>query len=800
MEYIRGCNPIHIPKGCDELNRNTRRAQKRAAKNVLAGVLMTSLLLPAGLASASAVVVSEAPAAFSTAEGEHTVAQEADPSKVKVTKEEAIAKLKELLPVLKKATASSVSLGVTNVYPPPSNQMVWQIGWNYSEGNSSYGFSSQVDAINGDIINVSFHGPVLDDAVYYPPKLTRAQAQEKAKEWIVKAAPSLAGAELRQSNDYIFPESGTLFGPAQYSYGYQVVRNGIVSPVEHVSVTVNGNGELVRFSKSSERYVYPDAKPALSEEEALKQLTSDFGVRLTYQPITGRTGVPSKWVLAWIPEEIATTPIDAVTGKRLSIMGSGEAVPVKYDSLPASANAFKPRAGSGEMTLKEAAALIEAAKVLPASAKEVNGSIGADFRDPSRNVWNVYWTDSENGYAMGFPDRTRAEIDAVTGEVFSISADMYGPKAEPAGDKIGEAQAQAKANEIVSRFFPDAASELRLVNRGSGNHDSWRGTEGYQFTYVRFQNDILVGGSTINVQLDAKGNLQYYYNFSSAPDAGEAVSPANLAVTEEEAFKGYLDRYDLELQYYASPISRLTNADPQELKLVYQATAAGDGSPYEQTILDASTGEWIRPYELDLAVRGEASQATDIEGHWAEEALATLLSYGVVQPDEDGLLLPDAKLKAGEWLEWMSKALGTYNISYYSSQGAAPAAGVALDNPYYEQVRVALERGWIDGEAVFNPEAELTREQLAALAVAAVNYKKLSAFLTEDVQVTGLADAASIQNKGAVALAVKLGLMQDADGRFNPEGAVTRAQAATVMLRLATLQGRTDQQIGGNNR
>lgn len=782
------------------MNRNTRRAQKRAAKTVLAGALMTSLLLPAGMAGASAVVVSEAPAAFSTEGSEHTVAQEADPSKVKVTKEEAITKLQELLPVLKKAKARSVSLGVTNMYPPPSNQMIWNIQWEYTEGNGSYGFSSQVDAMNGDVINVNFHAPMLDDAVYYPPKLTGTQAQEKAKEWIAKAAPSLAGAELRQNNDYVISEGGALFGPAQYSYSYRVVRNGIVSPVEHVSVTVNGNGELVRFSKSSERYVYPDAKPAVSEEEALKQLTSDFGVRLTYQPITGRTGVPSKWVLAWMPEEIATTPIDAVTGKRLSIMGSGEAVPVKYDSLPASTHAFKPRTGSGEMTLKEAAALIEAAKVLPASAKEVNGSLGEDYRDPTRDVWELTWMNNENPYTMGFPDRTRAEVDAVTGEVLSIRSDMYGRRAETTVNKISEAQALTKANEIVSRFFPDAASELRLAD--SGSYDSIMGMGDYQFSYVRFHNDILVGGNTISVVLDAEGNLLQYYNSSSAPDVDAAVSPANLAVTEEEAMKAYLDRFKLELQYYASPLSRMSSADKEslELKLVYQPITAQVQFLYEQTMLDASTGEWIRPYELDLAVRGEAGQATDIEGHWAEEALATLLSYGVVQPDEDGLLLPDAKLKAGEWLEWMSNGLSNYYMSYSSSQGTSPAAGVATDHPYYEQVRLAIERGWIDGEAVFDPDAELTREQLAALAVAAVNYKKLSAFLAEDVQVTGLVDAASIQNKGAVALAVKLGLMQDANGRFNPEGAVTRAQAATVMLRLAALQGRTDQQIGSNNR
>jgi hypothetical protein len=52
-----------------------------------------------------------------------------------------------------------------------------------------------------------------------------------------------------------------------------------------------------------------------------------------------------------------------------------------------------------------------------------------------------------------------------------------------------------------------------------------------------------------------------------------------------------------------------------------------------------------------------------------------------------------------------------------------------------------------------------------------------------------------ISYKNAVLLAVQLGLMTAADGSFMPKAEMTKAQAATVMMRLVYLQGKLDQSI-----
>ncbi|MNE77325.1 Endo-1,4-beta-xylanase A precursor [compost metagenome] len=108
----------------------------------------------------------------------------------------------------------------------------------------------------------------------------------------------------------------------------------------------------------------------------------------------------------------------------------------------------------------------------------------------------------------------------------------------------------------------------------------------------------------------------------------------------------------------------------------------------------------------------------------------------------------------------------------------------------------AVSRSWLDKDAVVKPEDSLTREQLAVLLASFMKYSKLAAFLDNDATVTSFSDSTSIKDKGAVALVVRLGLLQGDNGRFNPQQQVTKAQAAAVIMKLVELQGKTDTAIG----
>jgi hypothetical protein len=98
-------------------------------------------------------------------------------------------------------------------------------------------------------------------------------------------------------------------------------------------------------------------------------------------------------------------------------------------------------------------------------------------------------------------------------------------------------------------------------------------------------------------------------------------------------------------------------------------------------------------------------------------------------------------------------------------------------------VRAGLFKGYTDGS--FQPDATLTREQLAALAV------RLTGAATGTTQLP-FADRADIAPwaEEAVAAAYAQGLLRGvSDTEFAPQMSVTRAQAAALMVRLAERMG-----------
>lgn len=149
-----------------------------------------------------------------------------------------------------------------------------------------------------------------------------------------------------------------------------------------------------------------------------------------------------------------------------------------------------------------------------------------------------------------------------------------------------------------------------------------------------------------------------------------------------------------------------------------------------------------------------------------------------------------------DWLSMMTKSIMPHFESYYTSVELKPIAGVKPDSPFYSVVKFAVERQWIKNDASLQPEKELTKEELAVMLTSIVNYNKMALHLNNDATVSQFSDANAISNKGAVAIAIKLGLLAGENGKFNPQQTVTKAQAATVIIKLAELQGKTDQTIG----
>lgn len=168
---------------------------------------------------------------------------------------------------------------------------------------------------------------------------------------------------------------------------------------------------------------------------------------------------------------------------------------------------------------------------------------------------------------------------------------------------------------------------------------------------------------------------------------------------------------------------------------------------------------------------------TDTTNHWAANAISTLASRGIITGYPDGTFKPDNPVSRAEIVKMLVLATGLQ-----SSEGRTTFTDEipAWAAPY---IAVAVDHGLIAGyeDGTFRSDEPLTREQLAVLVARVLGGGELQG------GTTFFSDAGEISDWAApsVAYVVRLGVFQGyPDGTFRPKQAVTRAEAAMVILRL----------------
>ncbi|MEK5256511.1 YcdB/YcdC domain-containing protein [Paenibacillus sp. FSL F4-0125] len=776
----------------------------QTAKTVLITSVAIALLLPPSLAAAdstsvsSNTVVTQVSAQAPTT----TTTSEADITKVKFTQEQAIAKLRELFPSLKNATVNNVQLGSNQSYPAPANQMIWNIQWQMQEGNMGYGFSSEIDAINGDIISTYISYPRENNESYYPPKISQTQALEIAKAFVAKAASSVKSSDLQLNENVGYNYfSNALFGPVQYGYFFSIMKNGLPSGSDSINIAVDGNGDVIQFSKSSQGLEYPSAQPKITLEQAQKQFADQLDVGLFYIPVY-KNGKPNNWILGWRPVDQSLYPIDALTGKRIDYEGKESvSTPVVYSDIAKSKDVFQARSSTAELSAKEAEQLVKKVAYIPADRKLISQSLRNDYQDTNRKIWQLYWggNGNERFIGAGFPEQSSAEIDAKTGEILQYQVQTYGvtqdKKEEPApvgGKKLSEAEAKSKALSIINSLYPHASEKLKLVEYGANSSVTSDGSA-FRYQFIRYHQGIPVSDSNITVSLDLYGRLiSYMGNRISGID--EITLSPEAKISKKEALESYKPKYQTKLRYtQVGGYNTYSSYVAPKVKLVYDTTFDESNGLYQ--VLDAATGKWTAVYDY-LGQQDTQISATDIKGHAAEQPLSELVKYHVLTPDADGKVNPDQEITVGDWITYLVKASNPNFSNYYNNNERKTVAGVKPENSYYDAVTYAADRKWINKDESLQIDSKLTREQLAVLLANFLKYNKLTTYLDKDVTVSQFSDSSTINNKGAVALVVKLGILKDDNGKFNPQQTVSKALAATVIMKLVELQGKTDQIIG----
>ncbi len=186
-----------------------------------------------------------------------------------------------------------------------------------------------------------------------------------------------------------------------------------------------------------------------------------------------------------------------------------------------------------------------------------------------------------------------------------------------------------------------------------------------------------------------------------------------------------------------------------------------------------------------------AYAASDIHDHWAEEALLSASVLDVMRGYPDGSMKPDAVVTRAEIAAVICRTLDEEE----NAQTAARLLPVFSDVPSQHWAsgyfRIAYEAGIMlgDGNGLCRPEEPVSRAELAAILARTVRIMSEEA---QGVALPSFVDSARIPDWAVddVSFVWRLGLMLGDDkGRFRPGDGSSRAEVATVLMRLADLRG-----------
>ena len=166
----------------------------------------------------------------------------------------------------------------------------------------------------------------------------------------------------------------------------------------------------------------------------------------------------------------------------------------------------------------------------------------------------------------------------------------------------------------------------------------------------------------------------------------------------------------------------------------------------------------------------------DIADHWAQEMIEEIASQGIITGYPDGSFRPNEFIQRQHMALLFSRAFG-----FEPTRNATTFADVNEQHPYYEAIMTLQQAGIIDGsEGKFNPNAFMTRAQMAKIVTLALKLEPGGKSTFQDVSLTHWSYA-------YIAALAELEIVIGDNGKFKPDEPVTRAQFVAILYRALSL-------------
>lgn len=729
----------------------------------------------------------------------------------KITKEQALERVKAYISLPEEFTFQSISL---NAYYGMNgrNFPTWNINYSRKVKDRNYGsLNVSINGLDGTLTSYSMYDNDPDHKPSYPPKVDFKAAKDVASAFIAKVNP-----EKQKELVYNDSEENTFRTPLDGNYQYNIRFDrsvgGVPFAMNGINVSVNGEGQVTNYNFNwDDKVTFQENVKPISKEKAAQLFHDKADLSLLYQIPYGSKGKK----IPIISYMLGAFSLNAETGE---LWNPGKEMNGIEDNKPLTE---KPLAAKPEATLSltkdEAVKKVTTTFNLSSDYKlqeaSYHESSNPETGETNSN-WNLSWNESaEKDVELKIAGKSAwANVNSKTGEITNFNS--YAPySSDPNKEiegKITLEDATAAGVDFVKKQLPAYTDQLVLRKQTAKDYteDQLKHTRNWDIRFGRVIDGVIAGNEEVSVSIDrVTGQIvNYYFSISQLPYP--AQKPEVLAI--DKAKDLWLAQFDMKLNYVVQgsgfiggiPIEKYrvmvaagdippsmgsNNADGKmEAKLVYSLIPKYNREAF---LLDAQTGQWRSSQNGDVISLDKVT-VSDIDNHWAKNELQLMLDYQALDV-KDGKVSPDLTIKRGELVKMLVIAMNGGNGGiYYGAERKASFADVSNSSPYFAYVENAVDRGLLDLGAEFNPEAAMTREEMAQLIVKALGYQSLTKF--DDVFNSHFDDAAKLNHVGVAAIVVGLNIMSLSDGQFVPKQEVTKAQAASAFYRF--LQRRSELQ------
>lgn len=171
----------------------------------------------------------------------------------------------------------------------------------------------------------------------------------------------------------------------------------------------------------------------------------------------------------------------------------------------------------------------------------------------------------------------------------------------------------------------------------------------------------------------------------------------------------------------------------------------------------------------------------DLDNVSAKNKIIPLQNKGLVSGTADGVFSPDSTITAAQSIQLFVRAfnLNLDTIRFVKEPKATDYFKKAKDNSWYAQALIIGAVNGLDFSADIDPDLNLTREEYTYHLVKAIEkYGQLPMINLVPVEIADQ-DQMTVEYSGAIQRALKYGIVKlDTDGKFNPKGELSRAEAA----------------------